>query len=462
MKDTRVHHHFSYLILLAAALLLSAACDSGDLGWDGSGNGDGTSDTAGDPADDSGDVPVTTDAADTAPPDFTPGPKGSVEGIVMSPESGNPMVFNFPVSGALIYMTKEEPTPIPEGAYCHICVTLDETVPQTFSAANGSFRIDNIPQGSWIMVVRKGEFMKISLIDVVGDTVTAVDPLNTTFPRYHAPPNDYTPKMAVALGSYDVMEDIVTKMGLCPMTAEYKWDETPCDHIDMFDNGGGGFGSDFTPFANLLRSFEWMMEYHVIFVPCSGSSTDSALRDPVVLDNIRRYVEEGGKWYIADWSYDFVEQAFADFLDFEGNDTSIGAADTASNSFDSLGRAADPDLRDWLMAIGDPADSINFEENWDCILTLGNVPGVDGDGNPITITPYTWAEGPVDSFRDCMSGNAPLTLTFPYGCGKVLYTSYHTVGEMGGTGRPNLLTQEKILFYLILEIGLCTDEVIII
>ena len=460
MTHIKKHNRSLCLILAAAALFLCAACDSGDLGWDGSGNGDGTSDTTDDPADDSGDVPVTTDGTDTAP-DFTPGPKGSVEGIVMSPETGDPMVFNFPVSGALIHMTKEEPAPIPEGAVCHRCVTLDETVPHTFSAANGSFRIDNIPQGSWIMVVQKGEFRKVSLIDVVGDTVTALDPLTTTFPRYHAPPNDYTPKMAVALGSYDIMEDIVAKMGLCPMNAEYHWDETPCDHIDMFDNKGGLF-TDFTPFDNLLRNLDWMKEYDVIFVPCSNETTDGALGDPTVLSNIRKYVEDGGKWYIADWSYDFVEQAFPDLLDFEGNDSSIGAADEASWEFDSTGRAVDEDLRDWLMAIGEPTDSINFEENWDCIQALGTVPGVDEDGNPITITPYTWAEGPITRDHDCMSGNAPLTLTFPYGCGKVLFTTYHTVGAMGGAGRPNLLTQEKILFYLILEIGLCTEEIVII
>ena len=48
----------------------------------------------------------------------------------------------------------------------------------------------------------------------------------------------------------------------------------------------------------------------------------------------------------------------------------------------------------------------------------------------------------------------PMTLGFPYGCGRVLYTTYHTVGEMSGP-HAGLEVQERILVYLIMEIGVC-------
>ena len=231
----------------------------------------------------------------------------------------------------------------------------------------------------------------------------------------------------------------------------------------MFCNKGDWFDTcDHTPFSNLLQDLAWMKEYDVIFVPCSDSTTDSMLSNATVLANIRQYVNDGGKWYIADWSYDWVEQAFPEFIDFEGEDRTVGAADSASMEFDTTGHSTDTELSDWLMAIGDTATNIDFIENWDCIQALGTVPGFDDEGNPISITPYTWAAGPVTRSHECISGDAPLTITFPYGCGKVLFTTYHTVGAMGGESRANLLTQEKILFYLILEIGLCTEEVIVI
>lgn len=408
------------------------------------------------------DVPFPPDGYETIQPDVPPARTGSISGVVYSPESGNPMIPNFPVSGALVFVTQTPPPEIPQGVYCNKCVTIEETIPHAFTEANGSFRIDNITEGSWILVVQKGEFRKVSYINVVADQNITIDRANTTFPRFHAPPNDFTPRMAIALGSYDIMEDIVSKMGLCGLNSDYHWDEQQCDHIDMYDNGGAGWGVNVPPFSDLLRDLNRMLQYHIIFVPCSNSTTDSELRNPAVLENIRQYVSAGGKWYIADWSYDFVEQAFPDFLDFEGDDRQIGAADDASWEFDTTGRAVDTDLRNWLIAIGEPADGINFEENWDCIAAVGNVPAFDEDGNPINIIPYTWAEGPIEREHNCIGGNAPLTLTFPYGCGKVLFTTYHTVGAMGGISRPNLITQEKILFYLILEIGLCTQGVVVI
>ena len=54
----------------------------------------------------------------------------------------------------------------------------------------------------------------------------------------------------------------------------------------------------------------------------------------------------------------------------------------------------------------------------------------------------------------------PLTVSWPYNCGRVLYTTYHSVGAMGGT-HSGLLPQEEILFYLVMEIGLCQDEVVV-
>lgn len=453
------------IAFFAAALvaLAAAGCGTND---DGNGKHDGWGDVTPDslpPDYVPPDVPPTDGTTDT-PSDVFTGPSGTVRGVVYSPQGWVPEIPNFPVSGALIYIALPAypPDPIPEGAVCNLCVTIDETVPHAFSAADGTFEF-SAPQGAWLLVVQKGEFRKLAYIDVVADTMNEIDRSMTTFPRVNAPPNDTTPKMAIALGSYDIMEDIVAKMGLCGLNSEYHWDGMPCDHIDMFCNKDSYFDScDSTPFANLLQDLAWMKEYDVIFVPCSDSTTDDMLSNPTVLSNIRQYVNDGGKWYIADWSYDWVEQAFPEFIDFEGEDTVIGDADMSSGEFDTTGHSTDADLSNWLLAIGDPATNIDFIENWDCIQSLGTVPGFDEEGNPISITPYTWAAGPVTRSNSCIAGDAPLTITFPYGCGKVLFTTYHTVGAMGGESRANLMTQEKILFYLILEIGLCTEEVIVI
>lgn len=405
-----------------------------------------TSDTIGPDAPDSTDTP-----AEDAPPART----GSIDGTVMSPQCSDAAVINFPVSGALVYVTHTMPAALPEGVHCYRCPELGGSVPHTWSSADGTFRIDNIAEGAWMLVVEKGGFRKVTDITVVPDTVTPVPIAQTTLPNTHAPPGDTVPHIAMALGSFDMMEDILAKMGLCPINVEHRWSEGACDHVDMYDNGGAPMGSGLPTFASLLTDLDLMRQYQIIFIPCSGSITDTELSNPTVLANMRQYVEEGGKLFVADWSYDFVEQPFPDFIDFEDNDLNIGAADVVSTSFDTTGAAVDDGLRDWLTAIGEPPDSVVFEENWDCIAALGTVPGFDEDGNPINITPFTWAEGPITRGHACMAGDAPLTLTFISRCGRILYTTYHTVGNMGGPGRPNLIPQEKILLYLILEMLGC-------
>ena len=303
-------------------------------------------------------------------------------------------------------------------------------------------------------VVEKGAFRKVTAIDVVAGTVAPLDPEITTLPSIHSPPESFTPHIALALGTYDSMDDILAKIGLCPINILYRWTHEACDHVDVYVNGGDPGGWILPPFGDLLRDLDLMRQYHIIFIPCSNSDTDAALSDPAVLSNIRDYVMAGGKLFVGDWSYDFIERALPDFIDFEGDDSVVGSADSLSSAFDTRGRALDFGLREWLAAIAEPADGVSIGVNWDCIEGLGTVPGFDEHGNPISITPIPWVAGPITRSHACMSGNAPLTVIFPNACGRILYTTSHSMG-MESFGNPDLTSQERILLYLILEMLSC-------
>jgi hypothetical protein len=436
-----------------ATILHACGCDE-DSKWD---PWDAvTWDTAGDGS--HGDSSYDPSSEPTIPPGT-----GAIQGVVYSPDPPlGAATGKFPISGALVYLTDVEPAWLDSGVYCHTCVEMPETQPHAFSGPDGTFLIGGVRGGTYILVVQKGEFRRVRYVEVVDDATITVPVEATTFPnRHHPEAGDNTPSIAVALGSYDDMQDILAKIGLCDLNTDGSAILDTCDHIDFYDNEGG-LGSGHTPFRNLLNDYGMMSQYQIIFVPCSNSTTDAALSNPTVETNVKNWVAAGGKWYVADWSYDFVEQFFPDFIDFEGNDSVIGDADDLSWSFNTDGRAVDEDLRAWLLhSMGISPDVVPFDENWDCIAGLGTVPGTDPDGEPISVTPDVYCEGEITRSHDCGSGNRPLTLTFPYGCGKVLFTTYHTVGEMGGP-HTNLLPQEVILIYMILEIGLCTDEVVLI
>jgi hypothetical protein len=132
-----------------------------------------------------------------------------------------------------------------------------------------------------------------------------------------------------------------------------------------------------------------------------------------------------------------------------------------SSSFDSAGHAVDQDLFNWLEAqqAGWGGDNLTLIENWDWIMNLteGYI-GDDPENGPQYAKPDVIVEGPHDEIGSWKTLPAsqiyPLTVGFPYGCGRVLYTTYHTVGSMG-TGHTGLEEQERILVYLIMELGVC-------
>ena len=56
----------------------------------------------------------------------------------------------------------------------------------------------------------------------------------------------------------------------------------------------------------------------------------------------------------------------------------------------------------------------------------------------------------------------PLTVSWPYNCGRVVYTTYHTMGTTQGGQHSGLYEQDMILYFLLMEIGVCQDDVPVI
>lgn len=78
----------------------------------------------------------------------------------------------------------------------------------------------------------------------------------------------------------------------------------------------------------------------------------------------------------------------------------------------------------------------------------------DGMGGEVDVGHKVWIEGPGTETWGVPppESKSPLTITGEYGCGRILFTAYHTVESGGYVG---LTPQELILMYLILEIGVC-------
>jgi hypothetical protein len=106
----------------------------------------------------------------------------------------------------------------------------------------------------------------------------------------------------------------------------------------------------------------------------------------------------------------------------------------------------DPSLKAWMTGLGVPTSPVplqGFLNPWSVQASLPKTSTLIVDG---TVS-YTGAGG-------ATSGDVPLTSQFDVSaCGRVVYSSYHTAG---GTVTPgNLLPQERILEYLVFEVGSC-------
>ncbi|MBS1123293.1 MAG: Tryptophan synthase alpha chain [Deltaproteobacteria bacterium] len=417
------------------------------------------------------------------------GPTGVIRGRVWAPGLAPGMTTageEIPVAGAAVYLTSTRPAAIPSGVYCEPCQAAPAGAVITDHA--GAFVLpEAIPGRRWL-VIQKAQFRLELELDVTTGDVT-LDATQTTLPSQLDPANGkWIPRIAIAAGSYDHLQNIFGKMGIGAVDASGEYTTTG-GKLDLVDNGGATLGMSAGTLADLARDPVKLASYHVVFIPCSGDNYTSALSDQQVLKNLRDYVKNGGKLYVTDWSGEWMDNVFPQQIElgeggFGGNIDTPATAYTAAtdtwttsqfgsadgDAYDSNDAdAIDPNLASWLGAQRGPAPSggsgpINAHDfdavdNWNFIQNVHPVQvGVDMNGQPVIDTPKAWVTG-TNSGPFGGGSRHPLTVTFePAGCGRVLYSTYHTTE----TAHAGLYPQERILLYLIMEIGVCSDNPVIL
>jgi hypothetical protein len=394
-------------------------------------------------------------------------PNAHVTGIVYAP-NGRTFTPPLTVSGALVYLTESAPPAIPLQVYCERCTEVPSGAHFVKTDASGAFDL-NVWSGPYIMVIQKGQFRLVRSINVGAGQTFEVPPEDTTLPSSNSTDgNDTIPRMALLSGNYDQLEDLLAKVGFAGLdtsTNEVDWN-API-HMDVYDNQGNlpptgsqAYNAYKGTALSLLTNYELLKSYHIIFVPCAYTN-DEVVTNATAQANLKQYVKEGGKLYVADYSYDYMRQVW-DMVHFRNEDGNPPTPGTGNSGpmYNSQGHAVDTDLYAWLEAQqpGWGGDSLVLKEDWDLVtdLTSGYI-GDDPENGAQYAKPDVIVEGPHDSTSKWSTPgvtNYPLTVGFPYGCGRVLYTTYHTVGEMSGP-HAGIEVQERILIYLIMEIGVC-------
>jgi hypothetical protein len=415
----------------------------------------------------------------------------TLSGIVYAPNQ------ELPISGALVWASKDPPEPIPNTVYCNECVELECMSPYEWTNADGSFELELDP-GTWFIGVQKGQFRRVFELEVEAGS-TVLDASQTSLPDHHDPAAGLSiPKIAVAWGAHDRIEDALAKLGLGDLELDPMYSEVlmlGTEQFDIWDNGDcsnhpdsncwGDPETKLGTLEQLLSNYVLLEQYHILFLPCSNDKFLAVMEDPAVVENLREWVASGGKLYVADWSAEFLEYAFNGYQDFwrrldtnKPDDLPTWADDPTTDlgSYDAIGTILDPDLQAWLAALPAPLKDINPHnpnagepypviEALPMLQTVNLWSGVkatypvlvdDGEGGQVDVGHKVWIEGPGSTTWGVPPADQqhPLTITGEYGCGKLMFTAYHTAENGKYIG---LTPQELVLMYLILDIGVCQE-----
>ncbi|MCL2822896.1 MAG: carboxypeptidase-like regulatory domain-containing protein [Polyangiaceae bacterium] len=411
---------------LVCCVLLSCSAGGDNDSFGGGGNSPGDPDV-GVPDGDPGDGLVVPDTPDSAPPVSV----ATLSGRVVAPEG------TIPISGALVFLTTKAPAPFPDVTFCDKCVQLSPSDPYAFTAADGAFLLDAYQTGPQYLVVQKGQFRKVrSVVVTVGEQT--VDAEFTRLPaRMNKEAGDDIPKMAVVKGQWDAIELSLAKLGLAEIKKGF------LGLFDSVDKETAGFDMiEGMGQASFFKDYSKLGQYHIVFVPCSGSDGTTCNNydpdNPQIQDNLRRFVADGGKLYVTDYSYEYVRRPWPGYVTWDQEKSSTGSACLGSE-YDANAIVDDPGMSAWLQAQG--INAFEVKANWTRVTAVHTQPGYDAENEPVSITPKVWVRGQSN----------PTTVSFQDRCGRVLFSTYHTESD----GSSAFLPQEKALLYVLLEVGVC-------
>lgn len=356
--------------------------------------------------------------------------EGTITGKVYAPNGVDP------VSGALVYVVKRGSGNLgpPSEAY----------EDYDYTSADGSFTLEEIPTGEQTIKIQKGAFQK-EFDYTVKKGANALPTAATTLPSQTGG-GGTVEKMAVVTGFFDSIENVLAKIGLAEVDSMGLF-VPGTEQFTVIDGMGIPLGPTYTPFLEFFSDPDNYADYRTIFLNCGIDEDDEYdfFQNQDMVNNLRDWVTNGGRLYATDWSYDFVEQLFPEYVKFYGDDPgftstpgSINDAERGDDMEHINATILDDNLLAWLKNIGatNPDDTVEIE-GW-----LSGWAVIDD----ISADVKAWVEGPV--LVDGVESTRVITISFRHGDGMVFFSSYHTEDFMTTEMTP----QDRILQYLIFEL----------
>ncbi len=368
---------------------------------------------------------------------------------------------HIPVPDALVAVFREKPEPLPGRYYCNTCVDLPPGTLHTRSEVDGSFEMQIRPNTQYWLVVQKGDFRRVTEFRSGGsgksrdfeESRKGVRHSMVTLPAENNPEKGmFIPRILIIKGRGEphmhvFWEALGFRLGV-------DVDEIPDREAEW-----------------VVSSLQMLRNYSIILATCGDEA--HYLKKPEIQENLREWIRGGGKLFIDDFAYDWAEQLFPSVLSFRVDytldyETGVCGAGTFPpqeigrcvnyECYNASGIPEDDQLAEWIDHIH-PYDFIEMRYGCNVIhqLGIGEQGFCENGSDPRCIqgilysTPKIWMNGNTIRYRE-----KPLTVSWNYYCGRVMYTVLHTHAEGSDSTGYELLLQEKIMLYLFMELQTCS------
>jgi hypothetical protein len=394
------------------------------------------------------------------------GASTTITGVITAPNGHDPVANAF----AYVPLTTN---PFPATVACELCnMPVDAAAASATTDATGHFTLDlaNVPAAATVqLTVNIGRFRRTTSIDVTACAATAASATATTLPGKSASADDI-PKIAVATGNKDQLDIVLAAMGLDAQQG-----------FDCFEGRASassavtspcGMRGTLQPIETLLKNEATLEQYNLLFLSCAPGKFKAlaAADQQAIAANLQTWTQKGGRLFVTDNSYDYIAQAFPSAATFLNGNATVDAANagygTSGAGATYTGVVNDATLAAWLTAVGALAAGSNsvmltgYLNKWSVIqsLPMSTSDLVDATNAQAYPTPTATTPGPAMSY--------PQTIRFDVdgagstqACGRAIYTSYHTLPTTTSPDPTQLVPQERILEYLMLEAGACVGPI---
>jgi hypothetical protein len=444
------------VVLLGSVVTIAAACGV---------SRDGSS------PDDFGDAAASPEASPTTPPLFPDGATGdasvrpctglclqqvacddgkstTVRGKVHDPAG------KVPLYNVLVYVPNAALAPVVTGATCERCGAVSgDPLVSTLTDATGAFTLTNVPVGTDIpVVVQVGKWRKLVKLPEVKrcETLDVTDKEVFRLPK--STREGDMPQMAIATGSADPFECLLTKMGIDPQEMTLPIAK---GRVHVYRENGVDTNPP-TALANTLwGSLDTLKKYDIVMLPCEGA----AKARPGTDTTLSFYANAGGRIFTTHYGFSWLDQGNRPFASTGTFSPDKATGGTGSRDFQidtsfPKGQA----FADWLVAVGASTTrgTISVSE-WRHDL--------DAEKNPPA---QRWVYGTTTAGPSVqhMTFNTPLAATEDRKCGRVVYSDFHVSANAQNPNVPfpasckagDLSAQEKALEFMLFDLSSCIQS----